>query len=157
MKFRAERLNEQFGLLGLSLLALFVGIIAGFGAVLFRDLIALIHNGFFLGTFSASYDANHFTPPSPWGAFIIFVPVIGAIGVTFLVMTFAPEARGHGVPEVLDAIYYKNGAIRPVVAVIKSLASALSIGTGGAVGRFTVKDLHRLPSAGLPAHRSTTS
>jgi chloride channel protein, CIC family len=47
----------------------------------------------------------------------------------------APEARGHGVPEVMDAIYYKDGVIRPVVALIKSLASALSIGTGAAVGR----------------------
>jgi len=84
---------------------------------------------------SVSYNANQFTAVGPWGAFIILVPVIGAIGVTFLVTTFAPEARGHGVPEVLDAIYYENGVIRPVVAVIKSLASALSIGTGGAVGR----------------------
>ena len=38
-------------------------------------------------------------------------------------------------PEVLDAIYYKEGKIRPVVAAIKSLASAFSIGTGAAVGR----------------------
>ncbi len=66
---------------------------------------------------------------------IILVPVIGAVGVTWLVKTFAPEARGHGVPEVMDAIYYNKSIIRPVVAVIKSLASALSIGSGGSVGR----------------------
>ena len=48
---------------------------------------------------------------------------------------FAPEAKGHGVPEVMDAIYYQRGVIRPVVAVVKSLASALSIGSGAAVGR----------------------
>ena len=76
-----------------------------------------------------------FTPPSPWGAWVILVPVIGGIGVTFIVSTFAPEAKGHGVPEVMDAIYYNRGRIRPVVAVAKSLASALSIGTGAAVGR----------------------
>ena len=46
-----------------------------------------------------------------------------------------PEAKGHGVPEVMDAIYYNNGIIRPVVALIKSLASALSIGSGGSIGR----------------------
>ncbi len=63
------------------------------------------------------------------------MPVIGAIGVTFLVVRFAPEAKGHGVPEVMDAIYYGNGVIRPVVAVVKSLASALAIGSGAAVGR----------------------
>ena len=55
--------------------------------------------------------------------------------MTFIVQTFAPEARGHGVPEVMDAIYYQRGVIRPVVAVAKSLASALSIGSGAAVGR----------------------
>jgi len=72
------------------------------------------------------------TPPSPWGIFVILVPVVGAAGVAFLVGKFAPEAKGHGVPEVMDAIYYNNGIIRPVVALIKSLASALSIGSGGA-------------------------
>ncbi|MEJ2718556.1 MAG: chloride channel protein, partial [Deltaproteobacteria bacterium] len=48
---------------------------------------------------------------------------------------FAPEAKGHGVPEVMDAIYYGEGKIRPVVAVIKSVASAICIGSGGSVGR----------------------
>lgn len=48
---------------------------------------------------------------------------------------FAPEAKGHGVPEVMDAIFYKRGNIRGTVAVIKALASAISIGSGAAVGR----------------------
>ena len=125
----------RLGLLRLSLLAIVVGVITGFGAVLFRALIGIIHNIAFLGLFAIDYDASVFTPPGPWGAFIILVPVIGGLIVTFLITNFAPEARGHGVPEVMDAIYYKEGVIRPVVAVIKSLASALSIGTGAAVGR----------------------
>ena len=125
----------RLGLVRLSLLAIVVGLVTGLGAVLFRDLIGLIHNIGFLGVFSFDYEANVFTPPSPWGALIIVVPVIGGQIVTFLITKFAPEARGHGVPEVMDAIYYKDGMIRPVVAVIKSLASALSIGTGAAVGR----------------------
>jgi CIC family chloride channel protein len=57
------------------------------------------------------------------------------VGVTFLVSKFAPEAKGHGVPEVMDAIYYKGGVIRPVVALVKSLASAIAIGSGSSVGR----------------------
>jgi chloride channel protein, CIC family len=125
----------RLGLVRLSLLAIVVGLITGLGAVVFRDLIGLIHNIAFLGVFSFDYEANVFTPPSPWGALIILVPVVGGQIVTFLITNFAPEARGHGVPEVMDAIYYKDGMIRPVVAVIKSLASALSIGTGAAVGR----------------------
>src|SRR6201996_8014612 len=125
----------RLGLLRLSLLAIVVGVITGFGAVVFRALIGLIHNVAFLGQFAVRYDANLFTPPGPWGWRVIFVPVGGAVIVAFLVSNFAPEAKGHGVPEVIDAIFYKSGIIRPVVAVVKSLASAVSIGTGAAVGR----------------------
>jgi chloride channel protein, CIC family len=119
----------------MMLCALAVGVIAGLGAVAFRAMIGGLHNFLFLGLWSFDYDANIHTPPSPWGAWIIVVPVLGAIAVAYLVNTFAPEAKGHGVPEVMDAIYRKDGRIRPIVAVIKSLASALSIGSGGSVGR----------------------
>ena len=118
----------------LWLLAVLVGIIAGVGAVLFRGLIGLFHNLFFLGKFAFAYNANLHTPPSPWGPAIILVPVLGGIGVAFLVKNFALEAKGHGVPEVMEAIYYQKGVIRPIVALIKSLASALSIGSGGSAG-----------------------
>jgi CIC family chloride channel protein len=119
----------------LCALGFIVGVVTGLGAVLFRDLIGFIHNLLFLGQLSFRYDANLFTPASPWGAAVILVPVLGALGVTFLVSHFAPEAKGHGVPEVMDAIYYRSGIIRPVVAVVKSLASAIAIGSGAAVGR----------------------
>lgn len=119
----------------LVILCMITGIIASLGAVVFRCLIAFFHNVLFLGTWSFLYDANAHTPPSPWGSFVIFVPVAGAIMVIYLVRNFAPEAKGHGVPEVIDAIYYKKGVIRPVVAIIKSFASAISIGSGGSVGR----------------------
>jgi CIC family chloride channel protein len=117
------------------MLSVVIGVVAGVGAVLFRGLIALVHNLFFLGKFSVTYNANVHTPPSPWGPFVILVPVLGALLVAFLIQNFAREAKGHGVPEVIDAIYYGKGNIRPVVALVKSLASALSIGSGGAVGR----------------------
>jgi len=119
-------------MLALSVLA---GVVAGLGAVFFRDLIGLFHNLSFLGQFSVSYDANTHTAASPWGPFIVLVPVIGAAGVTLLVTLMAPEAKGHGVPEVMDAVYYSKGVIRPVVSIAKALASALCIGTGGSVGR----------------------
>jgi CIC family chloride channel protein len=119
----------------LSLIALGLGVVTGFGAVLFRGLIGLIHNLLFTGHAIIRYDANLFTAPSPWGALVILVPVLGAVGVTFLVNNFAPEAKGHGVPEVMDAIYYKSGVIRPIVALVKSLASAIAIGSGASVGR----------------------
>jgi len=98
-------------------------------------LIAFFHNLLFLGKLSLAYDANTHTPASPWGFFIVLVPVIGAFGVAFLVKNFAPEAKGHGVPEVMDAVYHREGVIRPVVSIIKAVSSALSIGSGGSIGR----------------------
>jgi CIC family chloride channel protein len=127
--------SRQLPLAHLSLLALCLGVVTGLGAVAFRDLIGLIHNLLFTGRALVHYDANIFTGPAPWGALVILVPVLGAVGVTFLVTNFAPEAKGHGVPEVMDAIYYKSGVIRPVVALVKSLASAVAIGSGASVGR----------------------
>lgn len=121
--------------MGFMLLAVMTGVIAGLGAVLFRALIALVHNFSFFGAFGLAYDANQNTPVSAWGPLVILVPVVGALIVTFLVTKFAPEAKGHGVPEVMDAVYYGKGVIRPVVALFKALASAISIGTGGSVGR----------------------
>lgn len=119
----------------LWLLSILVGVVAGLGAVVFRALIGFFHNILFLGKVSSAYDANIHTPTSPWGPFVILVPVVGALGVAFLVKTFAPEAKGHGVPEVMDAVYNRKGIIRPVVSVVKALASALSIGSGGSIGR----------------------
>jgi CIC family chloride channel protein len=127
--------SQQLPLARISALALGLGVVTGLGAVLFRGLIGLIHNLFFTGHAVIHYDANVFTAPAPWGALVIVVPMLGAVGVTFLVTHFAPEAKGHGVPEVMDAIYHKGGVIRPVVALVKSLASALAIGSGASVGR----------------------
>lgn len=127
-----SRSLDAFTLWALSIL---VGVAAGLGAVVFRLLIGFFHNLLFLGKISAVYDANTHTPRSLWGPFVILVPVVGAAGVTFLVKNFAPEAKGHGVPEVMDAVYHHKGIIRPVVSVVKALASALSIGSGGSIGR----------------------
>jgi CIC family chloride channel protein len=127
--------TRQVGLLAVSFLAFLVGSVTGAGAILFRALIAIIHNLFFNAQLSMDYDANVLETLGPWGPFIILAPIIGGMGVIFLVRNFAPEAKGHGVPEVMYAIYYREGRIRPVVALVKSLASALSIGSGAAVGR----------------------
>src|SRR6201987_6259746 len=132
-----KRLSEErrVSLLVLCGLALVIGIMTGLGAVAFRALIALVHNVFFNGRLSYLYDAKIREGPSRFGDLILFSPIIGGLIVVFLVRRFAPEAKGHGVPEVMDAIFYKRGTIRGTVAVIKALASAISIGSGAAVGR----------------------
>lgn len=116
-------------------LALLVGVFGGIGSVLFRMIIGLCHNIFFFGRISLDYEPLNHTAPSPMGALIILVPVVGAVIVTWIIKTLAPEARGHGVPEVMNAIYYREGRIRPMLVGAKAVASAVSIGTGGSVGR----------------------
>ncbi len=131
----ARKEERRVGLLVLCLLALIVGVMTGVGAVALRALIGLIHNVFYNGAFAFRYDANLLEGPSRFGDFVFFSPIVGGLIVVFLVLRFAPEAKGHGVPEVMDSVYYGGGNIRWQVAVIKSLASALSIGSGAAVGR----------------------
>jgi len=118
----------------ISIYAVAVGVVAGIGAVLFRYIISLCHNIFFQGSFSFAYDSTkHIESPFGWG--VLLIPPIGMLIVVFLTRTFAPEAKGHGVPEVMHAILERGGRIRPVVALVKSLASAICIGAGGSVGR----------------------
>ncbi|MEY2341297.1 chloride channel protein [Acidithiobacillus sp. IBUN Pt1247-S3] len=130
-RWRKVRRNPFFHFL----LAIFVGVVAGLGAVVFRRLIGLMHNLFFYGQISFVFNALQHAAPSRWGAGIILAPIMGGLVVVWLVRQFAPEAKGHGVPEVMDAIYYKAGVIRPMVVIVKALASAITIGCGGSVGR----------------------
>ncbi len=131
----SEPEDRTLALPALCVVAFLIGAVAAAGAVIFRLMISVVHNLFFNGTFSFHYDANQFEPASPFGAFIILAPVIGGLIVVFLVKTFAPEAKGHGVPEVMYAVYHNNGNVRGIVAVVKSIASAISIGSGASVGR----------------------
>jgi len=127
--------DRQRNLALITFFALAIGLVAGLGAWAFRQLIGLFHNILFLGEFSFGYVVTQHTPPSPWGAWIIAVPPAVAVLVAWMVKTFAPEAKGHGVPEVMDAIHYNQAKIRPQVVVVKALASSLSIGSGGSAGR----------------------
>ncbi len=121
---------------GLIALAVLTGAGAGAGAVAFRYLILAVTH-LFTGRDDYS-DAGHAASPHFPGLgmlFVLVVPVIGGLVYGVLVDRFAREARGHGVPEVMLAVAEKGGRIRPHVAVVKSLASAICIGSGGSVGR----------------------
>ncbi|AEV28463.1 chloride channel protein EriC [Sphaerochaeta pleomorpha str. Grapes] len=118
----------------ISLLCVFVGIIAGFGAVGFRYLIDFFYNLFFHGILS--FEGKDATAAiSRWGKYVILVPAFGIALANFITEKWAPEAKGHGVPEVMAAVALNQGKIRPVVALVKTFASAITIGSGGSVGR----------------------
>lgn len=107
--------------------SLIVGIGAGLGAVLFRRLIDWIHNFAYndIAGILAEWYPLH----------LIVIPALGGAIVGPLVYYFAREAKGHGVPEVMEALELRGGKIRPRVVLVKSLASSVCIASGGSVGR----------------------
>ncbi len=121
---------------GLMALAVVVGAGAGAGSVVFRWCIKTFTR-LFSGhaDYAASPGASN--PHVPWLGpyFVLLAPVVGGLLYGPLVNRFAKEARGHGVPEVMLAVAQRGGRISPKVAVVKTLASALTIGSGGSVGR----------------------
>lgn len=112
------------------ILAVIVGILGGFGALLFKKLI------FFLQ--ALTWSSPDMSPASllrvAWHRRLL-MPAVGGAIVGPMIYFLAREARGHGVPEVMIAVFTKNSVIRPVVVLVKSLASAISISSGGSVGR----------------------
>lgn len=121
---------------GLVGLALIIGVGAGLGAVVFRYLILGIT---WLVTGREEFSdagrvaSTHLAALGPW--FLLLAPVLGGLVYGPLVTRFAPQARGHGVPEVMVAVARHGGRIPARVAGVKALASALCIGAGGSVGR----------------------
>lgn len=117
-------------------LAVLVGAGAGLGSIVFRWCIQTFTR-LFSGHGDYAADPGSANPHVPWlGPFFVLVtPIIGGLLYGPLVNRFAKEARGHGVPEVMLAVAKRGGRISPKVAVVKTLASALTIGSGGSVGR----------------------
>lgn len=114
----------------MAVLAVIVGLAGGFGAVGFRYLI----NFFQTLAYGDENDLLELVVNLPW-YYRVAIPAIGGLIVGPLVYFFAREAKGHGVPEVMEAVALKGGVIRKRVVVVKTLVSAISISTGGSVGR----------------------
>ena len=112
------------------IIAIIIGILGGFGGIAIRALIKFISFIAFEGPDSLLQNIIN----TPW-YLIILIPMIGGLIVGPLIYFLAPEAKGHGVPEVMQAILLKGGFIRARVAIVKAIASAITIGTGGSVGR----------------------
>ncbi|HUW14348.1 MAG TPA: chloride channel protein [Anaerolineae bacterium] len=119
----------------MAITAIVVGLGAGLGAIVFRWLIGLVERFSFTWLPAAfGYLPDGLQWLRRYGH-VVLAPALGGLLVGWVVYRYAREAKGHGVPEVMEAVALRGGRIRPIVAVVKSLASALSIGSGGSVGR----------------------
>ncbi len=111
------------------LMAVIIGIIGGYGAVGFRMAIAFVERI----TFGIKTPTFDILLQMPW-YWRLLIPAIGGLIVGPIVTFFSSEAKGHGVPEVMEAVATKGGIIRGRVAAAKVVASAVTIGTGGSAG-----------------------
>ncbi|MGN6699952.1 MAG: chloride channel protein, partial [Thermomicrobiales bacterium] len=115
----------------IALMAVIIGAIGAFIALILLRLITFFTNLFFFQRLSfanASPADNHL------GLFIILVPVIGGLIIGLMARYGSDRIRGHGIPEAIESILINGSRIDPKGAVLKPLSSAISIGSGGPVG-----------------------
>jgi CIC family chloride channel protein len=129
------------------LLSAAVGIVVGIGALILSQLISLASSGMLMHLVGyqmpvpggeapdgAVFDLERALEPTRrWLLFV--VPTLGGLVSGWLVFTFAPDAEGHGTDSVIHAFHRNRGIIGPRVPVVKTIASAITIGSGGSAGR----------------------
>lgn len=115
----------------ISLLAIFIGVLSAFIALILLRLIGLITNL----TFYQRWDFSLVSPANnTLGVLVILVPVVGSLLVGLLARYGSERIRGHGIPEALESILINGSRVEPKVALLKPIASAIAIGTGGPFG-----------------------
>ena len=134
-----KRIRPQARLLGLSLL---VGIISGVGAVVFFTACQIVSHyalgvvvGYHAGAPGGEPPLLAETVRSFHPLLLLVVLTLGGILSGFIVFTLAPEAEGHGTDAAIAAYHYHNGHIRGRVPLVKMVASAITLGSGGSGGR----------------------
>ncbi|BCL83909.1 chloride channel protein [Ktedonobacteria bacterium brp13] len=115
----------------LSFLALGIGVISAFVALILLRLIGLFTNLFFFQRWSTALVSP---AGNKLGVFEVLVPVVGALIIGFMARYGSERIRGHGIPEAIEAILINGSRVEPKVALLKPLSSAISIGSGGPFG-----------------------
>jgi chloride channel protein, CIC family len=126
--FKKLGFNEHFTL---SIMAVVIGVIVGYGAILFRTLIEIFQH-IFMG--SGRENVVEILAGLSWWH-IVLMPMIGGAIIGPLVHFIFPGSRGHGVPEVMSAVALNDGKMNLRDGLGKMIACSLSIGSGGSVGR----------------------
>jgi CIC family chloride channel protein len=115
----------------ISALALVIGVVCAFVALVLLRLIGLFTNLFYFGRWSTAMVSpvgNHL------GVYSVLVPVAGALIIGVMARYGSERIRGHGIPEAIESILLNGSRIEPKVALLKPISSAISIGSGGPFG-----------------------
>ncbi|GAC1366641.1 MAG: chloride channel protein [Ktedonobacteraceae bacterium] len=115
----------------LSALAVCIGIISTFVALILLKLIGFFTNLFFFQRWSTDLVSP---AGNTLGLFEIIVPVIGALIIGLMARYGSERIRGHGIPEAIESILINGSRVEPKVALLKPVSSAISIGSGGPFG-----------------------
>jgi H+/Cl- antiporter ClcA len=123
-------------LLWISALAVGIGVVCAFVAVLLLWLIGYFTNVFYYQNFWPSFTLDNLPSPAGnnLGLLSIFVPVVGGLIIGLMARYGSDRIRGHGIPEAIEAILIGRSRMSPKVAILKPLSSAISIGSGGPFG-----------------------
>lgn len=122
---------EKRRLLQISLLSIGVAIAISLIAKVLISLIDLVTNIAFYGSFNLKFNSpanNHL------GLWVIIIPAIGGVLVGLMALYGSKAIRGHGIPEAMEQILVNQSKIKPSIALLKPLSSAIAIGTGGPFG-----------------------
>lgn len=122
-----------------TLLGILIGVVSGLGGIVFNYMIK-VGTRFFTQDLVAYLSPANITGLSPLGFplhrwMMLWIPAFGGFFSGFLVSRFAPEAEGHGTDAMIDSFHRKKGIVRKQVPVIKAIASAITIGSGGSAGK----------------------
>jgi CIC family chloride channel protein len=120
-------------------IGILIGIVSGFGAILFNFLLQR-GTQFFMKDLTAFLLPEELRQVSFFGVplsrwMILWIPALGGLLSGLLVFHFAPEAEGHGTDAMIETFHRKKGIVRKRVPVIKTIASAITIGSGGSAGK----------------------
>jgi CIC family chloride channel protein len=129
--------TAQIHLLWISALAIGIGVVCAFVAVLLLWLIGFFTNLFYHPQdFSLFFSLKNLPSPADnsLGWLAILVPVVGGLIIGLMARYGSERIRGHGIPEAIEAILIGRSRMSPKVAVLKPLSSAISIGSGGPFG-----------------------
>ncbi len=121
-----ERFSKTYNWAYIDFLAILIGVAGGAGAIAFRNVIELIHDIFFSGIYHQGGIPTYS---------VVLFPIIGGLIVGPIVCILAPEAKGHGVPQIIESLQVSGGQIRKRVGFLLILSSAVIIGSGGSAGR----------------------